>query len=75
MTTDTLSPAARMTLHEVLTDLGFPSVLDMDDTASMHDYYLTIADAWGACDQTDEDVDATVRARDAIFNAYCAFTA
>jgi len=70
MTADTLSSAARMTLHELLTDLGFPSVADLADNAIAYDYYSTIADAWGACDQTDDDVDACVRARDAIFDAF-----
>lgn len=70
MLTDTLT-----TLRNDLADLGFPSVLDMPGDASMHDYYTTIADAWSACDQTDDDVDAIVRARDAIFNAFNAFSA
>lgn len=58
------------TLRNALADLGFPSVLDMPEDSNMHDYYSTIADAWGACDKTEEDVDACVRARDAIFNAF-----
>ena len=72
MTTDTLSSAARMTLQEVLTDLGFPSVADLAYNAIAYDYYSTIADAWGACDQTDDDARACDAARiliDYAFNA------
>jgi hypothetical protein len=51
------------TLRDTLADLGFPSVLEMDDTASMHDYYSTIADAWYSCDRTSEDAHACSVAR------------
>jgi hypothetical protein len=54
----TLTHTARMTLHDVLADLGFPSVHDMPENAPIGDYYRTIADAWGACDQTDDDAAA-----------------
>lgn len=54
----TLTHSCRVTLHEVLSDLGFPSVHDMPENAPIGDYYRTIADAWDACDQTEEDVAA-----------------
>jgi len=58
------------TLRDTLADLGFPSVLDMDDTATIRDYYSTISDAWLACDQTDEDAFAVDAARIMIDSAF-----
>lgn len=65
----TISDDKRAILNETLADLGFPSVYDLHEP-TIGAYYSTISDAWSACDQTDEDVDAIVRARDAIFNAF-----
>ena len=61
-----------LNLRNDLADLGFLSVLDMDDSATIRDYYTTISDAWGSCDQTDEDAFACDAARimiDSAFNA------
>ncbi len=65
-------PTGLTTLRNALADIGFPSVLDMDDTATIRDYYSTIADAWLASDQTDDDARACDAARiiiDYAFNA------
>lgn len=59
-----------LNLRNDLADLGFPSVLDMDDTATIRDYYSTVADAWSACDQTDEDAIACDAARIMIDSAF-----
>ena len=65
MLTDTIQ-----TLRHDLANLGFPSVLDMDDTATIRDYYSTVADAWGNCDQTDDDAHACDSARILIDYAF-----
>jgi hypothetical protein len=65
MLTDTLT-----TLRNDLADLGFPSVLDMDDSATIRDYYTTISDAWLASDQTDDDARACDAARIMIDYAF-----
>jgi hypothetical protein len=65
-------PTGLTKLRNALADLGFPSVLDMDDTATIRDYYSTIADAWLASDRTDDDARACDAARiliDYAFNA------
>ena len=54
------------TLRNALADLGFPSVLEMPEDATIHDYFLTVSDAWDACDQTEEDAIACAEARLAI---------
>lgn len=59
-----------LNLRNDLADLGFPSVLDMDDSATIRDYYSTVADAWDACDQTDEDAFACDAARIMIDSAF-----
>lgn len=58
------------TLRNNLADLGFPSVLDMPDDAPISDYYRTIADAWWASDQTDDDAFAVDAARIMIDSAF-----
>lgn len=52
-------------LNDILADYGFPSVLD-GACETQADYLSVIGDAWLACDQTDEDRDACVRADHAI---------
>ena len=65
MLTDTI-----LTLRNDLADLGFPSVLDMNDSATIRDYYSTISDAWSACDQADDDARACDAARIMIDSAF-----
>lgn len=65
MLTDTIE-----TLRNDLAYLGFPSVLDMPEDAGIRDYYSTVADAWAACDQTDEDGHACDTARILIDYAF-----
>lgn len=52
-------------LNTILADYGFPSVLD-GACETQADYLSVIGDAWLACDQTDEDHDACVKAEHAI---------
>ena len=58
------------TLRNDLAYLGFLSVLDMPEDASIRDYYTTISDAWLASDQTDEDAHACDTARILIDYAF-----
>ena len=58
-------------LNNILADYGFLSVLD-GLCVTQADYLSVIGDAWLACDQTDEDRDACIKAEHAIrafFNA------
>lgn len=57
-------------LRNTLVDLGFPSVLEMDDNATMRDYRSVLNDAWPQCDQTSDDADAFELAHDAIDSAF-----
>lgn len=52
-------------LNNILADYGFPSVLD-GACETQADYLSVIGDAWLACDQTDEDRNACIKAEHAI---------
>jgi hypothetical protein len=59
------------TLNNILADYGFSSVLD-GACETQAEYLSVLADAWPACDQTDDDRDAFIKAEHAIrafFNA------
>ena len=61
-------------LNTILADYGFPSVLD-GACETQADYLSVIGDAWLACDQTDEDRDACVKAEHAIRSFFAASVA